>query len=229
MTGRVLRVDGRDAAEQMAIDEALARMPQIGPLLRLYRWARPAVSYGYFMEPELAQRQYVGWEMVRRPTGGGLVEHGEDLTYTLILPRGQECSTAACAFDAAHRLVLTALRALVIPAHMATAAAPAAPGACATQPVAGDALIDGEKVAGCAARRLRNAMLVQGYVALDRLPSITWARLADAMEAAAAEQWPIAWRADGLTAAERALADEWVQRRYRSDAWSHSERALVAQ
>ena len=228
MTGRIVRVDGCDAAEQMAIDEALARSPQVGPVLRLYRWMRPAISYGYFMDPELACEGRIGWGMVRRPTGGGLVEHGDDVTYTLVLPRGGDCSTVACAFGAAHQLVFTALRALHLPARMAAAMAPAQPGVCAAQPVAGDAIVDGAKVAGCASRRLRETVLVQGYVALDRLPSITWASLADALEAAAAEQWPIAWRPDGLTAAEQALADALAERRYRSDAWNYPERALVA-
>ena len=216
MSGRVVRVDGRDAAEQMAIDEALARTPQRGPVLRLYRWARPAVSYGYFMDAETARQGRIGWDAVRRPTGGGLVEHGEDVTYTLVLPRDGACSTVAQAFDAAHQLVFTALRMLAIPARMASAAAPAAPGACATQPVTGDALVDGAKVAGAAARRLREAVLVQGYVALDRLPSVSWTRLAEAMETAAVAQWPVAWRADGLTTAEQALADELAERRYRN-------------
>ena len=35
----------------------------------------------------MARRAAAEREMVRRWTGGGLVEHGDDLTYTLIVPR----------------------------------------------------------------------------------------------------------------------------------------------
>ncbi len=235
IVGRVLRVDGRDAAEQMAIDEALARSPQAGPVLRCYRWSRPAMSWGYFLnpaaQPEIAQRLATGWEGVRRPTGGGLVEHGHDLTYTLVLPSAGEARRFAMreAYAQASRLVLTALRSLGIDATAAASCAPHAPTACAMQPTNGDTLVDDVKVAGCAARRLRTAMFLQGYVALDRLWrwEVTWPRLADAMTIAAATIWPIAWRADVLRESEAAPANAFAQRRYRTDGWNHPTRELV--
>ena len=227
--GRLVRVDGTDAAMQMAIDEALARSPQDGPVLRLYRWQRQAISWGYFLkaDPDVIGRP--GWELVRRPTGGGVVEHGEDVTYTLILPRFTDVAVSpVAAFAMANQLVLQALQALGVPATLATETSSPQPFYCATQPVAGDALVDGRKVAGCAARRLRQAMLLQGYVDLPRLDApVSWSHMAEAMQTAAATLWPVAWRTDELTASEMTLADDLAERRYRTEAWNYPQKELA--
>jgi len=77
--------------ENMAIDEALFRSHQQGgkfPVLRLYGWKRPAVSLGYFQDVEeeidCAYCRGRGIDVVRRPTGGKAVLHGDDLTYSLV-------------------------------------------------------------------------------------------------------------------------------------------------
>lgn len=227
--GRVLYTDGADAAMQMAIDEALARSVQDGPVLRLYRWCTPAISWGYFIEADPGVIGRPGWELVRRPTGGGLVEHGEDLTYTLILPRFTEAALSpAEAFAAANHLVLRALQAVGVPAVSSEEASSPQPLYCATQLVAGDALVGGQKVAGCAARRLRRAMLLQGYLDLPRLGApVSWSRMAGAMQTAAAAQWPVAWRTDELAASEIALAGELAEHRYRTAAWNYPKKGRV--
>ena len=229
MTARLVRIDGRDAAEQMAIDEALARAPQAGPVLRLYRWPAPAVSWGYFLDGDaLAAALGEGYDqhqMVRRPTGGGLVEHGRDLTYTLVLPTAgcnERGLTVDQAFIVASRLVWGALRRAGVQATTAVGAPLERPSACASTPVSGDALIDGLKVAGCAARRMRGTMLLQGYVALDLLErhELTWSALADALTAQAQTLWPMPWRADALTDTERASVVQLAEQRYRTAAWN---------
>ena len=74
------------AALNMALDEALLQRA-LEPTLRVYRWSEPAVSLGYFSRFAEAEKAAAGRAMVRRWTGGGLVEHGDDITYTLIVPR----------------------------------------------------------------------------------------------------------------------------------------------
>src|SRR3972149_9559854 len=102
-----------DAFMNMAIDEAMA-IAYVGaglkptPTIRFYMWKKPAVSIGYFQRimpvvnwlnnsPSLNTPIYPllieGKEtidIVRRPTGGGVVLHGTDLTYSVAtgLPRG---------------------------------------------------------------------------------------------------------------------------------------------
>src|SRR5436189_4258680 len=69
------------AAMNMAIDEALLEHAKI-PLIRFYRWYSPALSFGYFGRfSDVAEHADVR-DLVRRWTGGGIVFHGDDLTYS---------------------------------------------------------------------------------------------------------------------------------------------------
>ena len=77
----------------MAVDEALLRSFGANdiPILRLYSWTGPALSFGRFSHP----KETLAWKRLqnerldytRRMTGGGILVHGEDLSYTLIVPR----------------------------------------------------------------------------------------------------------------------------------------------
>lgn len=72
---------------QMALDAALLERQQ--PLLRFYRWSQPTLSLGYHqraLEPSWLSWQQRGGAVVRRPSGGGAVLHGQDLCYALIWP-----------------------------------------------------------------------------------------------------------------------------------------------
>ena len=73
------------AAMNMAIDEALLEFVTI-PLIRFYRWQFPALSFGYFGRFANVARYQCERDLVRRWTGGGIVFHGQDLTYSLVIP-----------------------------------------------------------------------------------------------------------------------------------------------
>src|SRR5438132_7175715 len=75
-------------AFNMALDEALLEaMPRLGaPVLRFYGWDEPAASFGYFQKYETVERLTPLRPLVRRPTGGGLVPHDADWTYSLAFP-----------------------------------------------------------------------------------------------------------------------------------------------
>jgi lipoyl(octanoyl) transferase len=75
----------RMAALNMAIDEAL--LEQVTqPSIRTYRWDHPALSFGYFGKFSDVSGYAVERDIVRRWTGGGIVFHGDDLTYSIIIP-----------------------------------------------------------------------------------------------------------------------------------------------
>ena len=101
-----------DAATNMALDEALLRTAaeRGRPLLRLYSWEKPAVSFGYFQKfpVPLADK----YEIVRRSTGGGLVYHGDgvDTTYAVVVPPEHRLYTmsTADAYGAIHKAVAAA-------------------------------------------------------------------------------------------------------------------------
>jgi lipoyl(octanoyl) transferase len=157
----------------MSIDLALLdRAEQGESWLRLYRWDPHCLSFG---RHEPAARRYdseriraLGWDTVRRPTGGRAVWHARELTYTVASP--------CCPFDSLsgayleiHRLLGAALQALGIDATLAPRARTAAldAGACFRQPVGGEVLVNGRKVVGSAQLRRGSALLQHGSILLQ--------------------------------------------------------------
>jgi lipoate-protein ligase A len=83
-------------AENMAIDEALLRSfdPAVSlPVLRLYGWNPPTLSLGRFQKTaevlDLGRCRSDGVTVVRRVTGGGVIYHADELTYSLVCAPGQ--------------------------------------------------------------------------------------------------------------------------------------------
>jgi lipoate-protein ligase A len=71
----------------MAADQAWLEQ-SADAVLRVYRWERPTVTIGYAQSlPKLADA-LPGWPVVRRWTGGGVVLHENDFTYSVIVPAG---------------------------------------------------------------------------------------------------------------------------------------------
>src|ERR1700704_2242891 len=75
----------RSAAINMAIDEALLETAEV-PMIRFYQWDHPALSFGYFGKFTEVSAHSTKRDLVRRWTGGGIVFHGNDLTYSLVIP-----------------------------------------------------------------------------------------------------------------------------------------------
>jgi len=150
----------RDGALNMAIDEALALSASL-PVLRVYRWKRRAVSFGYFGAHREVSARWPGRELVRRWTGGGEVPHGEDFTYTLAVPK--RCGFSLVPVRESYRALHAALATLLPGAELATTDASEAP-ECFARPVVADLVLSGRKVAGAAQRRGTFGMLHQGSV-----------------------------------------------------------------
>ena len=75
----------------MAVDEALLCSAESGVTsVRLYRWTRPTLSFGYRQRPgQMCDRAFCqaeNIEIVRRITGGRAVLHHEELTYAVTSP-----------------------------------------------------------------------------------------------------------------------------------------------
>src|SRR5215467_3946004 len=73
------------AAMNMAIDEALLESATV-PSVRFYGWQSPALSFGYFGRFSDVAIYAGERDLVRRWTGGGIVFHGNDLTYSIVIP-----------------------------------------------------------------------------------------------------------------------------------------------
>lgn len=174
----VLDPEPHPAALNMAIDEILLR-EATGPLLRVYSWSRPSVSMGYFDKIAEVERQWPERELVRRWTGGGIVPHGEDLTYTLIVPRACEFFefNAVESYSQIHEAIAAVMGRMNGEIRLAPAAAPKISGACFENPARADIIAGDRKIAGAAQRRTRYGLLHQGSIQKcdvaglrDRLP-----------------------------------------------------------
>lgn len=156
------------AALNMALDEALLQRAA-APTLRIYRWSVPAVSLGYFSRIADAEKAAAGRELVRRWTGGGLVEHGDDITYTLIVPRDATFfqHTPLDSYRLIHETIAQWLSGSGIRADVAPNSAPENSGACFTSHVRYDIMAGSTKLAGAAQRRTRWGLLHQGSIQLS--------------------------------------------------------------
>src|SRR5271170_3410674 len=80
------------AAFNMALDEALLEaVSRLGkPVLRFYGWMEPAATFGYFQKISEVERATLLRPLIRRPTGGGIVPHDADWTYSFVVPPDHE-------------------------------------------------------------------------------------------------------------------------------------------
>ncbi len=201
----------------MALDEALLSETAL-PVLRVYRWADPAVSFGYFLDWEAAESISRGREIVRRWTGGGLVEHGEDFTWSLILPVSESfCRVRPVeSYVALHGALAEAMRraGLSVEQVPGPTSAPTG-GLCFTAPAPGDLMSGSRKIAGAGQRRCRSGLLHQGSVSgvtlPDEFPLILAGALADKVLEFPGAKLPV--EAAGKLVRNRYGTDSWQRRR----------------
>ena len=205
----------RSAPLNMAVDEVLLGQAS-EPLLRIYRWQCPAVSFGYFGKFAPVAAAWPGREIVRRMTGGGIVPHGSDLTYSLIVPEGHSfvAQSPRDVYRAVHETIRMRLGAACENAVLADVAADSGTGMCFENPAEFDLLARGRKVAGAAMRRTRQGLLLQGSI--QELPGLETLRprlsSAFAKETVAAECTPAQLALANALAAEKYATPEWNER-----------------
>jgi lipoate-protein ligase A len=205
-------------ARNMAVDEALLREVR-EPVLRIYGWAVPAVSLGYFQSAALAPKDR---PFVRRYTGGGLVDHAQDVTYTVVLPRAHAWMelSAPESYSRIHLGVQAALGACGIASELAATASTLESEACFQKPVRFDIVAGPAKLSGAAQRRTREGLLHQGSILLPD-PARN-ADLRARFAAAFAAKLELAIKPGELTPSEEARAALLERDRYLTEAWNRS-------
>ena len=166
------RVD--TAAENMALDWLmLENFPEPESVrLRFYGWAKPAFTFGYGQKwAEARAASDSAAELIRRPTGGGLVDHRHDWTYALVIPATHHLAQArACeSYRVVHEALSAALNTMGVKNHLQPTCPPSAKNnfsICFRQPERFDLVRTdtGQKIAGAAQKRTRTDMLLQGTV-----------------------------------------------------------------
>lgn len=160
----------QSAAMNMAIDEAILESADM-PVIRFYGWKRPSLSFGYFGAFDEVAGEMNERDVVRRWTGGGIVMHGGDSTYSVILPRmnGTPPSRSPIVYAAIHEAMQRAF-APHMTVELARNNSAKISAACFANPVTADVLVQGRKIAGAAQRRTRAGLLHQGSIQCETLP-----------------------------------------------------------
>jgi lipoate-protein ligase A len=171
---RYIGIDQTSAAWNMAVDEALLRCytPSDTPLFRLYRWER-ALSFGRFSHPSESVDTHkidsLNLPGIRRITGGGILVHGGDISYSLTLPSSfakkhgvKESYKTLCSF------LIHFYENLGLDARFASESGlkESASPVCMAGHEAYDIVIDGRKIGGNAQRHTGKGMLQHGTIPL---------------------------------------------------------------
>jgi len=155
----------RSGPENMAVDSWLLERGE--PVLRVYGWKGDWCSMGYFGSVDEARSVVPGPSLVRRATGGGFVDHRDDLTYTIVVPRTSRLAglKGSGSYRVVHEALAEALKEAGMEVGIVKEDALVRSPVCFEKPVAWDILDEaGRKVAGAGQRRTRSGLLHQGSV-----------------------------------------------------------------
>lgn len=174
MRWRFLDSGSLDGVEQMSLDAGLMdRARTTGEaLLRVYGWSRPTLSFGRHesvrgrFDPSVLHRENVG--AVRRPTGGRVLLHDREVTYSVTAPAPAQ-ERLRDSYRRINAILVAALARLGVPVSEASPSRARRPGgaACFAEPAAGELVVDGRKLVGSAQVREHGALLQHGSILID--------------------------------------------------------------
>ena len=214
---RVLRSGPCEPAFNMAMDEALLKaMPRLAiPTLRFYGWTERAASFGYFQKYADIERLTPLRPLIRRPTGGGLVPHDADWTYSVTFPpiHPWYSLVAIESYRNIHEWLQAAFEKFGIPTEVAAEGHKTLPGQCFQGHEKFDLLWHGKKIAGAAQRRTRDGLLIQGSIQPASL-SANQTAWQEAMCEAAQTQTGVTWEKFVSDATLIGHAEDLVRQKY---------------
>ena len=190
--------------ENMDIDADLLKnaSTQKGmPLLRFYDWDRLSVSIGYVQKEEIVPDREK-YTVVKRPTGGGVVYHDRDFTYTVVVPAEHWITKLdrVESYRVFHKAVVRAFATFGLKGLLVDTEQPKTDRAtmqCFITPTKYDVLCElrngkTAKFAGSAQRRTKNGILHQGSIILKATQG-NRKKLAKALKKAFEEEFNIEW------------------------------------
>lgn len=218
----LLQTGAGESAFNMALDEALlGAAPRLAhPVLRFYAWTEPAATFGYFQRHADVAALTPLRPLLRRPTGGGIVPHDRDWTYTLVFPPGHRWYglRARESYERVHAWLQRAFLRLNLAAELAGKEQPGA-GRCFAGAELNDLLWRGVKIAGAAQRRAKTGLLIQGSVQPPANPPdrSDWE---SAVCTVAANDWGIRWKPLQIPSEVSAEAERLYRDKYETAAYN---------
>lgn len=178
-TWRLLITPPASGAWNMAVDEAILEgsyRTETLPTLRLYAWSPPCLSLGYAQpigDVDLTALAQMGWDLVRRPTGGRAILHTDELTYSVIGSSNEPrlAGSVLESYQVLSEALLAALHNLHVPAEaqekplLASGSDPKGP-VCFEVPSNYEITVGGKKLVGSAQARRKQGVLQHGSLPL---------------------------------------------------------------
>lgn len=165
-----------EASWNMAVDEAILTAALDGkspPTIRFFQWQKPSITFGYMVKVDnelnvdLCKKRDVPF--IRRITGGGVVFHGCDITYSIVFPKSlaPETSSPLSSYRLINRIFVNALKKIGIKASLLEDKVEHSRDVCFVEPTEYDVLYKGRKLIGNAQRRRRDWVLNHGSMLFD--------------------------------------------------------------
>jgi lipoate-protein ligase A len=249
---RLLFTPDVDPYMNMAIDEALTRKcidsEERPAAIRFYTWKETSCSIGYFQKIENVFKAPNDKRIpvVRRPTGGGIVYHGNDITFSIVkrrIPSNQQENIISF-YKLIGESLISGLKRLgftctfYLPEEESYRSdkkgnplngGHTQQSFCSETPAKYDIMINNSKVAGYAARKSQGAVLCQGYLDVYKRwkeqckdsREKTIHLLFDNLAASFKNVFGITLTSSQLTEEEMGLANEIRNKKYACDEWNY--------
>lgn len=173
------------AAQNMAYDFLMLQRYQPADAIRFrhYEWVRSAYTFGLSQNYSYVVSEVpdMSAEIVRRPTGGGVVDHTSDWTYTLVIPtshpmaKGQPIDT----YRDVHQALVDAMEKQGLMTELnLQSPGDSTPSVCFNKAEIFDVVLQGlpSKLAGAAQKRTKNGYMLQGSIWKPLASKISWPR-----------------------------------------------------
>lgn len=165
----ILQTPPFDVFSQMAIDEIIAcdKTLENKNFLRFFNWQeQKAITFGYAQRSKSLKEQLeAGYKITRRPSGGGIVYHDGDLTFSIIFTSQDKVEDI---YKNLHTAIAGELKKYIKQVQtydQKNIFKPVENGqskSCFANPVLDDLMLDDKKILGGAIRRFGNRILYQG-------------------------------------------------------------------
>lgn len=150
------------------------------PILHLYTWKNPSITYGHFVEIEtmlnLAYLKEIGVDVAKRPTGGGVIFHLFDYAFSFLLPSGSSFFSINPLENYAlvNGVVFTALKPFLMEKKISFLETnpldpTVAKNFCMAKPTIYDLVVEEKKIVGAAQRKKNQGVLHQGSISIQAL------------------------------------------------------------
>lgn len=177
---QILESGIKSAEENMSLDAKLLESlkKDDDPILHLYGWKKKSATYGYFIKTEdylnLDAARAHDLDLARRPTGGGIVFHTNDLAFSVLVPSDHPgyFENTLENYQFVNDRVIEAIKLLLEESNLTLLPGEPVPldssckNFCMAKPTIYDVMLGGKKIAGAAQRKRKQGFLHQGTISI---------------------------------------------------------------